>query len=186
GLAALSPQMSSLAHAAVQAAGAIGLLPAVGFAAAGGIGAVAIGVMGMKDALKNLGEDPAKFADLVKDLAPSARQTAIELNNLSGKWKELQQHVQQELFEGVSQRVDKLGKVYLPVLKDALGGIASEMGDAANAFMDFAAKAETVKDAKDGLDLIRQAADSIAPVMVNLSQIFRDVAVVGATFLPQL
>src|SRR5690606_23802555 len=85
-----------------------------------------------------------------------------------------------------SQRVDKLGTVYLPVLKDALGGIAGEIGKAGNAFMDFAAKAETVKDAKDGLELIRQAASSIAPIMVNLSQVFRDVAAVGATFLPQL
>lgn len=179
-----APQLASLGAAAVTAAGSLTLIPAAAFGAAAGIGALVIGLQGFGDALKQ--SDPEKFAEAVRELAPSARATAVELRSMADDWRRLQRAVQQELFEGVADTVDDLGREYLPIMRVALSGVADELSDAAVAWGDFATSAETTRDAATGMENIRRATESLAPVMVNLSATFRDVSTVGSTFLPRL
>src|SRR5699024_7497713 len=156
--------------------GVLGLVPAAVMGAGAAIGTIVAGMDGFGDAVSDGGEALDK-------LAPSARAAANELRSQAAEWRRGQQAIQDALFTGAADELDEIGRVLLPVVEEAATGLATELGDAANAFMDFATTAGSVEDTKDGLELTRQAAERLAPTLVNISTTFRDLSAVGARFM---
>lgn len=185
---AAAPQLASLGGAAVSAAGGLGLLPAVGFAAAAGIGALAVGFAHVSDALGDT-STPAKLKkvnEAIASLSPNARAAVQEIRALGPAWTSIRLDTQQALFEGLAESVSRLATRYLPILRTAFVGISGSVNDAAQQFVNFATSSQTLDDTRLGLGNIQQAASLLAPSLTNISQITRDIGVVGSEFLPDL
>ena len=181
------PALSSLTTTVSALGGALATLPAVSFAAGAGLAVIGIGLKNWADFSKELGKGKmGKAAKEAEKMAPAARETALALIERSAAYDTAAEAVQQELFKNSKRELGELADVYLPIIAKSLGGIAGEMNRAAVAFSNFATRADTVKDAKDGLELIRQAAERIAPIWVNLSRVMRDTGAVGARLLPEM
>lgn len=178
GLAA-TPAVAGTAADMRRLLGVAGLVPAAMLGAGAAIATVAAGARGFGDAVQDGGEALDK-------LAPSARKAAGELRSQAAAWRAVQVVAQNRLFAGMADRFDDLGQKYLPVAATAAGGLAHELNQAADAFADFALEADTVRDSQHGLELTRQAATRLAPVVRNLSTIYRDVSAVGAEEFPRL
>lgn len=127
--------ITELAGAVVQLGQAGLALPAIYGAAGASIGTLLLGVHGMKDAITALNKAAApdataaeikKAAESVKDLAPAAKETAVEVSKLmQGPWKDLQKGVSQNMFAGVAGDLDSLNKKALPGVSDGLGKIGT-------------------------------------------------------------
>jgi hypothetical protein len=183
-----APQIASIGAAAVSASGSLLLLPAAGLAAAAAMGTLAVGLSHVSDALGPTGT-PAqlkKVNEALAQLSPAARSAVEAVRGFGPAWSALRLDVQERLFAGLTVQVQKLGGAYLPIMRTALGGIATEMNKAAVGFANFALSGRTMDDTKTGLENTRKASASLAPILVNISEIFRDIAVVGSEFLPGL
>lgn len=185
GLASTTASLVGLAGAAVQASGALLLLPAVGVAAAAAIGTLVIGMQGFGDALSSM-DDPAKFADAIAKLAPAAAETATAIRDLRPAFTGLRLEVQQRLFAGMAETITHLATAALPVLTSGLGGVATALNTGARSFAAFLAAPQSLADTSSILDNIRAALVALAPAGVAVAQVLRDIAAVGSTFLPQL
>jgi hypothetical protein len=175
----------ALGAAIAQAAGAVALLPAAGAAGAAALGAVAVGFEGVGDAIKNAG-DPEKFAEALKHLSPAAREAAKAVKELGPELHDLRLDVQDRLFEGIADTIGTLGGKYIPVLRKGLAGTAAELNAGARAWADFAGSARSVADTDILFHNLNQTWHELIPVGALLGQAFRDIAVVGSDFLPQL
>ena len=180
-----TPMIASLGASAVQAAGSLWLLPAA--ATAGGIafGALKVGLAGFGDAMKNL-DDPKKFAEAIAKLSPAAREAATTIRGLVPAWTAMKTVVQDNLFAGVSAQIGVLARSYLPLLTSGLGGAATALNRFALNFAAFAAAPQTLADIPVLFSNVNAALTNLAPVVNNLLGAFRDIAVVGSTFLPGL
>lgn len=159
--------------------GVAGLLPAVMLGAGAAIATVAAGTRGFTKAVSDGGA-------ALDELAPSARAAAEELRGQAGAWKAVQVVIQNRLFAGMADRFDALGREYLPVVVTAAADLAGQLNEAADAFAAFALEADSVRDSQHGLEQTRLAASRLAPIVTNLSRIFKDVAVVGSEEFPRL
>ncbi|GGM75485.1 hypothetical protein GCM10012275_52710 [Longimycelium tulufanense] len=185
GIAGLAQSMVSLGAAVAPAAGALGLLPAVGLAAGAAMGTLTLGLQGFGDALSNL-DDPEKFAEAVGKLAPAAREAAVAIRAVAPAWRDLQKQVQQALFEGVAMDIRDLSGAYLPVLRTQLVGMASDMRAAAASTTQVLLSPQSLDDTNTGLANTREAFANLLGAVAPLVAAFRDVAVVGSDFLPGL
>jgi len=176
--------LGGLGAAAGTASGALLLMPAAGLAAASAVVTLKIGVQGFADAIKET--DPTKLAADMAGLAPAAQSTVVAVRSLQPAFDGLRLDVQQALFRGLSTEVTSLGRQYLPVLRDGLGGIAGSLNTTAGRLAVFLSSARTAGDLStvftNSASAVRILGGALVPVVTAL----RDVAAVGATFLPQL
>jgi len=182
---AAAPQLAAIGQAAVTAAGSTGLLPAILTTAAAGFGALKIAASGFGDALKASG-DPAKFAEALKGLAPSAQAAAKAIASLQPAFNSMRLDLQQKLFADLGTSIKSLGATYIPVLQQSFGGIATAANSAMRGIADLLAETNRVTD-------ITQLGLSISTVFDNLSGAvkplvgaFLDIATVGARSLAAL
>ena len=185
---AATPAIASLGSSALTASGALWLLPAA--AAAGGIaaGTLATGFAHVSDALGPTGT-PAqikKVNEALAALSPAARSTVETIRGLGPAWSSLRLDVQEKLFAGMAQTVSGLAKTYLPMLQTGMGGTAVALNQFAVRFAAFARAPQTLADVPVLFTNVNAAIAALAPVVNNLFGAFRDIAVVGSTFLPGL
>ncbi|MBP2370218.1 hypothetical protein [Pseudonocardia parietis] len=184
-IVAATPAIASLGASAVTATGALWLLPAAATAGGVAMAALKVGMSGFGDALSNLG-DSEKFAEAIAKLSPAAREAATTIRALVPAWTAMQQVVQENLFAGVAASIRELAGTYLPMLTAGLGGTATALNRFAQNFAAFAMAPQTLADVPYLFTNINTAITNLAPVVNNLMGAFRDIAVVGSTFLPGL
>lgn len=83
---------------------------------------VKLAAVGMDDAL-SAALDPDKaeeFEEALKALSPEARQVALEVRALAPELRALQQEVQNEVFRGLADQLDRTGRAVLPVVRREL------------------------------------------------------------------
>jgi hypothetical protein len=185
GLAAATSGLAGLAVGAAQAAGALLVLPAAGFAAAAALGTLVVGMQGFGTALSSM-DDPAAFAEALENLAPSARETAQAVKALQPAFTGLRLDVQERLFAGMAATITQLAGSYLPILRTGLGGIAGELNTGARAFADFLTSSQSLGDTSSILGNVRSALAALAPAGVAFAAVLRDITTVGSSFLPGL
>ncbi len=181
-LGSTTPAVAGLSVAVAQAALAGAVLPGVFLAGGVAAGVLKLGLSGVADALKDWG-DGEKFAEAVAGLAPAARASLIEVRELRPELLGLRNAVQQGLFNNAAREIESLAKVYLPLLRRDLPGIASEFGYAREQAAGFAATGRTVDDVHLILQAARGTVGDLADGFVPLLQIVRDFGVVGALVL---
>lgn len=180
-IATLAGSLASLAGLAPVAAGALASIGAVGVALGAGMAHVA-DALGPRDTAAQL----KKVNQAMEQLAPAARETVLQVRELGAEWFKMRLDVQQKLFQGLSGSVREAGSVYIPLLKQNLGGITTEFNAIGKNVLAFATTARTITDVNTIFDNTRVALHNAAPAANNLLGTFRDIAVVGSDFLPGL
>lgn len=186
-VSALSAGLIALVGAAAQAGGVIGLLPAVMFAVKAAALTVKLGLTGMQEAFSAIASgDAAAFQEALKDLAPSARQFAREVNALKPAFDAMQLDVQQRLFAGLGGQVRLLGGIYLPIARDMFTDIAGSINLAALDLSGFLREADTIDrvtlataNVGGAFSVLRQALTPAVSALIDLTS-------VGSQFLPGL
>jgi len=110
------------------AAAVTGLL-ALGLAA----GTVKLAMVGVGDAIETAFDPDAKPEDLeksLKRLAPNAREFVKELQGMRGELRKLQQGVQQRVFDGFADTLDRLTDAVMPDLRRGLNATADSFNRA--------------------------------------------------------
>lgn len=170
-----------------QLIGVVGLLPAAGFAAAAGVGALAVGLAHVGDALGET-DTPAKLAkvnEALAQLSPSARAAVQEIRGLGPAWTLLRTAVQDALFDRVATTVKELAAAYLPSLRSGLVRTAGGINAVVRSWAGFATAPQTVADTNTMFGNTRGFLDGIAAAIAPFSKALTDIAVVGSGFLPR-
>ncbi|WP_235078886.1 phage tail protein [Amycolatopsis orientalis] len=174
--------LGGLGSAAATASGSLLLVPAAGLAAAAALSTLKLGVTGFSDAVKE--SDPAKYAESIKDFAPSMAAAANAAHVLRPELTGLRQTVQQRLFAGLAAEITGLAGTYLPLLRTELRRVAAGLNTGALGFTAFAREGRTVRDVRTILDNTSESLSAAAAGVRPLLQALRDIATVGAEFLP--
>lgn len=128
GMAVAAGGAVALANAAVPALAAVGAMPAVLTAVKVASGTLKVGLMGVSDAMKAVGEGDAKKVDAaLKKLAPSAAAVVKETQSLQKSWTGLQRAVQEKLFSGLAGQMQGLAANVLPAVRSGMTGVAGAL-----------------------------------------------------------
>jgi phage-related protein len=184
-IVAATPYIASLGASAVQASGALWLLPAAAVAGGVAFGALKLGMSGFGEAMKNL-DDPAKFAEAIAKLSPAARDAATTVRGLVPAWTAMKNTVQDNLFAGVSGQVSALAGIYLPMLRGGLGSVATSLNGAVIGLANWARQGSVIGSMQTIFTNVGNAMQALQPVGVAIASIFTDIAMVGSGFLPGL
>ncbi|WP_240522209.1 phage tail protein, partial [Amycolatopsis vastitatis] len=174
--------LGGIGQVALTASGSLLLVPAAGLAAAAAIGTLKLGVAGFADAVKE--SDPHKYAEAIKDFAPAMAQAANAVHALQPALLGVRQEVQQHLFAGLAADITGLAGTYLPLLRTELGKVATGLNVGAGGFASFAREGRTVADVTSILDATSATVGNLGKGIQPLLQALRDIAAVGAEFLP--
>jgi phage-related protein len=125
-----------------------------------------LGMVGVGDAVKAAMDpsDPAAFEEALKKLAPSAQAFAREVRTLQPAFKDLQQGVQQRMFNGLDVVLRDMGKSTLPILKQQL----NEAGTSLN-FMAKGVGESAIELSKNGT--LGRALSGANEGLANLTQV---------------
>ncbi|WP_328604768.1 hypothetical protein OG943_32700 [Amycolatopsis sp. NBC_00345] len=174
--------LGGIGSAAATASGALLVVPAAGLAAAAAIATLKLGVSGFSDALKE--SDPAKYAQAIAEFPPAMADAANAVRALRPELTGLRTEVQQRLFAGLASEITGLAGTYLPLLRTELGGIASGLNAGAGGFAAFAREGRTIDDVRTILDSTGVSVHAASAGVQPFLQALRDIAAVGAEFLP--
>jgi phage-related protein len=128
----------------------------------------------------------AGTTEKVQQLAPAAVALVAAIKSLGPAWTAARLDIQQNLLDGLDQKVRALATNALPSLRRGLAGIADALNLNAKRFLDFAASAETAKSFDVLFANIRTSVANLAPAVKPFNQALLDMARVGSGFLPQL
>jgi hypothetical protein len=96
----------------------------------------------------------------------------------------VRQEVQQHLFAGLAAEITGLAGTYLPLLRIGLGKVATGLNAGAGGIAAFAREGCTVGDVTTILDSTSATVGNLAKGVQPFLQALRDIAAVGAEFLP--
>lgn len=170
-----------------QAAGAVGLLPAIFAAGAAGAATLQLGLSGVGEAMSAVAEGDAKALDeALQNLAPAARQFVLAVRDAKPAFDQLRLDTQQTLFNGLARSIAPLTDRYLPLAQRLTQGVAGAFNDAAREAIDFASNGEIVGQVGGIVDNIRFAFNQLPGAIQPALSAFTDIAFVGSGFLPKL
>lgn len=144
-------------------------------------------------AMQNLAAAQAKpssafeaFTQAMGKISPQAQIFVNTLQGLKPAWDQLKFAVQDSLFAGIGPELQRLATQYLPVLKDAMSGLASTMNSAFKDIGAWLSKPETMAQIKEIVANIGASFANWAQSIVPFSEAFLKITEVGSGFLPQL
>lgn len=186
GVTSLATGVISLVGALGQAAGVAGLLPAAFVAMQAVTATVRIGLTGISEAFKVVGEDAAAFEEAIKDLAPAAQEFMREVRSLQPALDGLRMNVQQRLFQGFAGALGDLSERYLPIANSLFGDIAGSINAAGLQLADFLKEGEVVGQVSNMAGNLRETFRELAPALTPAVSGMLDFTEVGSRFLPQI
>jgi phage-related protein len=183
--AELIPVILGAAAAAAELSGALLILPGVLTTAGLAFGTLKIATSGFGDALKAM-DDPAKFAEALKKLSPSAASAAVAIQSLKGRFDQLRNSLQEKLFSGLDTEIRETGATMMSVLQPAMESIASSANRMVKRILqDFRSIEGKKVFGEIGTEGAR-AFDNISKAVAPLVRAFLDVASVGAKVLADI
>ncbi|WP_368834364.1 transglycosylase family protein [Mycobacterium intracellulare] len=126
------------------------------------------------------------FATAMGKLSPNAQAFINTLQGLKPAWESVKFSVQDSLFAGLGPEIQRLAGQYLPVLKDAMSGLAGTMNTAFKDFGAWLSKPEVMAQIKEIVANIGQSFQNWSQSIVPFSEAFLKITEVGSGFLPQL
>ena len=186
------------------ASGIIAGLPSLLFAAAAAFVAVKVGISGMGDALKAVlsaqeQQQESELEQLIMarkhtdalsaqaqahmkvrlamlQLAPAAREFVNAIKEIKPAFDDFKKAIQQALFENLNKGLDDAKKL-LPGLQDGFVGVAGAVGKLGADFLKMISSSEWMKDLNFMLDQSKGLIGDFGKVLMDVANIFRDVAV---------
>lgn len=144
-------------------------------------------------AMQNLAAAQAKpssafeaFTQAMGKISPQAQMFVNTLQGLKPAWESLKFAVQDSLFAGLGPEIQRLAGEYMPVLKDAMSGLASTMNSAFKDVGAWLSKPETMAQIKEIVANIGSSFQNWSQSIVPFSEAFLKITEVGSGFLPQL
>ncbi|MGV0042016.1 transglycosylase family protein [Mycobacterium colombiense] len=147
---------------------------------------VALALQNLADAQKKNSSNADAFALAMGKLSPNAQAFVNTLQGLKPAWEALKFSVQDSLFAGVGPELQRLASQYLPVLKEAMSGLAGTMNTAFKDIGAWLSKPETMAQVKEIVANIGSSFAEWAKSLVPFSEAFLKITQVGSGFLPQL
>lgn len=124
------------------------------------------------------------YAAALAKLAPEARQFVETVVALRDEWDAMTRSVQNELFDGLAEKVQGLADVYIPALTTGLGGIAAALNDmatyAADALMDPAVVEAVNTVLANTASMLAGAKTALGDFLAG----FIELAAIGSEYLP--
>lgn len=166
-VSAVVPLLASLTAAATELApaAAVGTTALLSMTLAAGT--LSIAMIGVGDAIEQAFDPEAKPEELQKSLeklAPEARKFVLTLQDMRGALKEVQQGVQNRVFQDLDESLASLGRVTGPVVTTALNQTANALNN----------MAEGAVEAANGLSasgVLGQALDGATQGLTNLEPV---------------
>lgn len=181
----LVPVLMGVVSAVAATQGAIGLLPAVAFTAAVGIGGLKVATAGFGDALAEM-DDPEKFAEALEKLSPAARTSAQAVKGLSPAWKAMQQSVQESFFTGLSTKITDVGTKAIPILGKGFNTVAVSANRAAGGVLDMLKQTASMDTLSTIVDNSAAAFAGVLGTARPLIQALMDIGAVGSKVFAEL
>jgi phage-related protein len=191
-VAASAAALNTATHAGVAIAplaGLLALLPGVAAGAAAALGTLKLATSGMGDAFKAAltpGTDPKKLAASMKYLSPAAREVTLELNKLRPSLLGIKNAAQQALFAPLQGQLTAVVKVLAGPLRQGVALVAHEFGLAGQQVGAFLRQANTVALVRSSFGQVAVSIHALLPALQPVLAGFRDLAMEGQTFLPQI
>ncbi|MBJ8348578.1 hypothetical protein [Antrihabitans sp. YC2-6] len=157
------------------------VLPAVFAGIGAAVGTLTVGLTGMKDALSS---DPEKSAEAFAKLSESAQNTVTVVKSFSEQWTELRKGVQNNLFDGIADSVQRLGDKGLPVLRQGMEQTASALAKGFRSTLDELSSDASVSDFTKIWGNVSTGIDNATGAAKPFVQAIRDIVSVGSEFLP--
>lgn len=178
-LVGLSAQVLAIAGALGSAASAsAAFVPLLGSLVTG-IGVAVIGFQGFIDAVKE-GEEA------IAGLQPAAQDAARAVRSLGAYWQELQQTIQEQLFQDLGEDIRLLGANYFPILNQALEGTAFRLNEFFQQFLTASQATQNMRDLEVVLGSQNRILASLLGAIVPLMNAFRDFYVTVLPFAERL
>jgi len=177
--------IAGITAAIAQLSGVMALIPAAAGGAGLALGTLAVGMHGVMDALKSM-DDPAKFSQAIRTMAPAAQEVMIILSHFTDSYRGAMREVQQSLFAPIVDDIRPLIQTWLPLLMHAGQQIGTVFGQAAHQFLQFITSSQNLQLMEVFVSNITQAMRALLPSMQPILEAFRTLAVVGSQFLPQI
>lgn len=184
-LAGAAEGLINLGGVAVNAAGAIWLLPAAIGGVASAFGTLKLATLGFGDALSSI-SDPEKFSEALKSLSPNAQQAALSIQALMPELTGLKNATQDALFAGVGDQLKQLTDQYLPTIQSLTTGVASAFNQMFSNVAQQLMAPDTQAAVQAFTQNITDAFQALTPAVAPLTHAFADIAAVGSSFLPDL
>ena len=170
-VAGAATMLAGALYSAVQSSyGFAPLLVAIGIAA----GTAAIGMNGFIDAVKS--------GDL-SGLTPSAKAAASAVRSLSGAWQRLRDRVQENMFKGLADDIERLGSTLFPVLTKGLGKMATALNGVVQSILDYVNSKAGLKQISDLLDnsadIFAHFGKAVVPTLDGLLKLLNALAPAG-------
>jgi hypothetical protein len=188
GLLSLAPTLIGITAAAQTAVGALNVLPGAISVAGLMFGTLAIGFSGFKDALGKM-DTAAQVKKVNKALSlmgDGARRTALEIRAMGPAWNSVKAATQNALFNGLSGTIKELGEKYLPLLKSGFSETATAFNGAWRGFQQFLVLPNTLEDVNRLFNFTTATVAPFGAAITNIAAAFKDMAVVGGSFMPGL
>jgi hypothetical protein len=179
--------VGGLATAIGQLSGVVALLPGVVGGAVATLGTLAVAFNGVGDALGAAMEnDPKKFAESLRELAPAAAEVVTILASFTQSFKGAMQAVQQELFAPLVDQIQPLVMQWLPALMNAGKQIAGAFGQIGRSLTEWLQQPQTMAAFEAFINNLSTAIRALAPAMEPILNAFTTLSVVGSQFFPQI
>lgn len=165
--------------------GAIFLMPAVLGGAATVLGTLAVAFNGVGDALSSM-DDPAKFTEAVRKLAPAAAQAVTIIASFRDAIKGAMAAVQQSLFQPIVDQIEPLIRTWLPALMHAGQQVASVLGQAGRVVAEWLRQPAQMQAFTQFITNLVNGLNGLMPAITPVLDAFKTLSVVGSQFFPQL
>lgn len=147
---------------------------------------VALAQQNLAEAQTKTSSNADALALAMGKLSPNAQAFINTLQGLKPAWESLKFAVQDSLFAGLGPEIQRLASEYMPVLKDAMSGLASTMNSAFKDVGAWLSKPETMAQIKEIVANIGSSFQNWSQSIVPFSEAFLKITEVGSGFLPQL
>lgn len=183
---ASAPAVANVASALVSLSGLAGI--GVGAVAALGVSyaTLKVGMQGVDGIFKDIAKSGKVSDETMKQLAPSAQEFARSLQKINPAWEAVQKSVQNALFQRLGKDIEQTANVWIPLLQGKMTNLAGGFNEVARNVLAFFRAEQTIADSATIFDNTTAAVHNLSTVGNNLLGIFRDIAVVGSGFLPEI
>lgn len=176
-----------MAGAAKQLSGVLGLLPAVVAATEFSLGTLKIAFNGVDDALKDMmADDPKKFLEDIKDMAPAAAQALLQVAQFRDQFKLAGGAIQESFFTKIAADIAPLIQTWLPAITQAMSEISGIFGDAAHMLAGFLNQPAMMTAFQTFVTNVATGLKAMEPALLPLVNIFNQLVTAGSSFFGQI
>lgn len=184
-LAAISASSGLAATGVLAATAASAAMPGVLAAGAAAMGTYRLGMTGISDAMALIGEDSKKFNEGIKELAPSAQATLVQIRSMKGEFQSLRNSVQQKLFQGMDAEMKNLSPLMSSV-RAPMQDMASSLNGVAKSFLHTATSASNIRAIRTVIDNAAIGVKNFAQGIPSITDGIIKLAATSSGFFPRL